>query len=55
MGNFLLSGAVGLVIGIVYGAIRVNAPAPPLAALFGLLGMLTGQALVGYARTHWIV
>ena len=51
--DFLLSGAVGLGVGVVYGAIRVDAPAPPLAALFGLLGMLAGQSLVSYARTRW--
>ena len=52
MTNFLLSGAVGLAVGILYGVIKVDAPAPPLAALFGLLGMLAGQALVGFARAQ---
>ena len=53
MTGFLLSGAVGLTVGIIYGLIRVDAPAPPLAALFGLLGMLAGQALARLARAHW--
>jgi len=50
--GFLISGAVGLGVGVVYGLIRVEAPAPPLAALFGLLGMLAGQALVSVARSQ---
>ncbi len=52
MSGFLISGAVGLGVGVIYGLIRVDAPAPPLAALFGLLGMLAGQALVSVARSQ---
>jgi len=52
MTNFLLSGAVGLAVGVLYGIIKVDVPAPPLAALFGLLGVLVGQALVGFARAQ---
>jgi len=50
--GFLISGAVGLGVGVIYGLIRVDAPAPPLAALFGLLGMLAGQALVTILRSQ---
>jgi len=50
--GFLISGAVGLGVGVIYGLIRVDAPAPPLAALFGLLGMLAGQALVTIMRSQ---
>lgn len=52
MSGFLISGAVGLGVGVIYGLIRVDAPAPPLAALFGLLGMLAGQALVTILRSQ---
>jgi XapX domain-containing protein len=38
---------VGLVVGLIYVAIKVNAPAPPLVALFGLLGMWLSPHLLG--------
>jgi XapX domain-containing protein len=37
---------VGLLVGLVYHVLRVHSPAPPLAALVGLLGMLAGEHLV---------
>ncbi|GAA2899734.1 hypothetical protein GCM10010517_65280 [Streptosporangium fragile] len=37
----LLAGAL---VGVLYAALRVKSPAPPPVALFGLLGMLAGQA-----------
>ncbi|MFJ3207319.1 DUF1427 family protein [Streptomyces flaveolus] len=40
----LLAGAL---VGALYAALRVRSPAPPPAALFGLFGMLAGQALLG--------
>ncbi|MEU9592120.1 DUF1427 family protein [Streptomyces sp. NPDC048219] len=40
----LLAGAL---VGALYAALRVRSPAPPPVALFGLLGMLAGQALLG--------
>ncbi|MQS15972.1 XapX domain-containing protein [Streptomyces kaniharaensis] len=36
----------GLLIGAVYGLLRVKSPAPPPYALVGLAGMLTGYALL---------
>ncbi|MFD7709565.1 DUF1427 family protein [Streptomyces sp. NPDC059785] len=38
--------AVGVVVGVLYVAVRVKSPAPPPVALFGLLGMLLGQAVL---------
>jgi XapX domain-containing protein len=38
-----LSFAVGLVVGVLYGLIRVKSPAPPIVALLGLLGMVLGE------------
>ena len=52
--DYAISGAVGLGVGILYGLIKVNSPAPPLTALVGLLGMLAGQALIGLVRSHWM-
>ncbi|MEV5315315.1 MULTISPECIES: DUF1427 family protein [unclassified Streptomyces] len=37
----------GGLVGVLYGALRVTSPAPPPVALFGLLGMLLGQSLMG--------
>ncbi|MDG9719031.1 DUF1427 family protein [Streptomyces sp. DH24] len=34
----------GVLAGLLYAALRVRSPAPPPVALFGLLGMLLGQA-----------
>jgi XapX domain-containing protein len=39
----LISFAVGLGVGILYGLIRVKSPAPPIVALLGLLGMVIGE------------
>jgi XapX domain-containing protein len=35
--------AVGLIVGGIYGIIRVKSPAPPITALVGLLGMVLGE------------
>lgn len=39
----LVSFAVGLFVGVLYGVIRVKSPAPPIVALLGLLGMVIGE------------
>jgi XapX domain-containing protein len=39
----LVSFAVGLGVGVIYGLIRVKSPAPPIVALLGLLGMVLGE------------
>jgi XapX domain-containing protein len=43
MKAMLISFAVGLVVGVAYGLLRVKSPAPPLVALVGLLGMVWGE------------
>ena len=40
---YIASLAVGLIVGGVYGLIGLRSPAPPVAALIGLLGMLAGE------------
>ncbi|EAY67209.1 conserved hypothetical protein [Burkholderia cenocepacia PC184] len=46
MEPYLVSLGAGVLIGVIYSAIKVRSPAPPLIALVGLLGMLIGvQAL----------
>lgn len=40
---YVISFAVGLIVGAFYAAIRVKSPAPPIIALAGLLGMVLGE------------
>jgi len=51
---FLISLAVGLLVGVLYGLIGVRSPAPPLIALAGLLGMVLVEQAVPFAK-HMIV
>ncbi len=48
MKELLVSFAVGLLVGVVYGVIRVKSPAPPIVALLGLFGMVLGQQAGGW-------
>jgi XapX domain-containing protein len=50
MKAMLISFAVGLAVGVLYGLIRVKSPAPPMIALAGLLGMVLGEPI-----GQWIV
>jgi XapX domain-containing protein len=43
MKALLISFVVGLLVGVLYGLIRVKSPAPPIVALLGLLGMVLGE------------
>ncbi|MNO80868.1 hypothetical protein D3C76_720890 [compost metagenome] len=43
--NYLVSLAIGLGVGLLYGALDFRSPAPPAIALVGLLGMLAGEKL----------
>jgi XapX domain-containing protein len=45
MKAMLISFAVGLFVGLLYGVIRVKSPAPPIIALLGLLGMVIGEQI----------
>lgn len=45
MKAYLLSLAVGLLVGVVYALFQVRSPAPPVIALIGLLGILLGEQL----------
>ena len=49
---YLISLAVGLGVGVIYGLLTVRSPAPPIIALLGLLGMLAGEAAVQWLRGH---
>ena len=43
---YLISLAVGLLVGVLYNVLNVKSPAPPLVALCGLLGIVVGEQLI---------
>lgn len=47
---YLVSIAVGVLVGVIYGTLSVRSPAPPLIALVGLLGILVGEQVVPVAK-----
>ncbi|MBE1162865.1 DUF1427 family protein [Dyella acidiphila] len=50
MKAYLVSLGVGLLVGVIYGLLRVKSPAPPTVALIGLFGMLGGEQLIALLR-----
>jgi XapX domain-containing protein len=50
MKMYLISLAVGLLVGAIYGFLNVRSPAPPVIALVGLLGILLGEQIAPLAR-----
>jgi XapX domain-containing protein len=53
MDSYVISLCAGVAIGVVYSAIKVRSPAPPLIALVGLLGMLIGEQALPSIK-HWL-
>jgi XapX domain-containing protein len=51
--NYLISLAIGLGVGLLYGALDFRSPAPPAIALVGLLGMLAGESSGRWAASWW--
>ncbi|QCP51940.1 DUF1427 family protein [Trinickia violacea] len=51
MKPYLVSLALGLLVGVIYSVFDVKSPAPPTIALVGLFGMLGGEHLIPLART----
>lgn len=45
MKPYLLSLALGLLVGVIYALFNVRSPAPPVVALVGLLGILLGEQI----------
>lgn len=40
---YLISAAVGILVGVIYAVLQVKSPAPPVVALIGLFGILIGE------------
>lgn len=47
---YVISLAVGVLVGVVYALLNTRSPAPPIIALLGLLGMLIGESVTGWAK-----
>ena len=43
--SYVISLAIGIAVGLLYGLLDFRSPAPPLVALVGLLGMQAGECL----------
>lgn len=50
---YIVSLAVGLLVGVIYGLLDVPSPAPPVIALVGLLGILVGEQVLPVIKTFW--
>jgi XapX domain-containing protein len=53
MKPYLLSLALGLLVGIIYALFGVRSPAPPVIALVGLLGILLGEQVPPLVKQMW--
>lgn len=51
MKPYLLSLALGLLVGAIYALSGVRSPAPPVIALVGLLGILAGEQIPSLVKT----
>jgi len=45
MKPYVVSLALGLLVGVIYALFQVRSPAPPVVALVGLLGILLGEQI----------
>jgi len=50
MKPYLVSLALGVLVGVIYALFSVRSPAPPIIALVGLLGILAGEQLPPLAK-----
>lgn len=50
MKAYLVTAALGLLVGVIYGLFNVRSPAPPVIALIGLLGILCGEQIPPLVR-----
>ena len=50
---YIISLGAGLLVGVIYGVLKVRSPAPPLIALLGLLGILLGEQVPPLVRSFF--
>ena len=50
MKMYALSLLAGVLVGVIYGLLKVRSPAPPVIALIGLFGILLGEQAVPLAK-----
>lgn len=50
MEPYLASLGAGVLIGVIYSAMKVRSPAPPIVAIVGLLGMLIGAQAIPFLK-----
>jgi XapX domain-containing protein len=50
MQTYLITLALGLAVGVIYGLSGVRSPAPPVIALVGLFGILAGEQAVSAVK-----
>jgi XapX domain-containing protein len=53
MKAYVITLAVGLLVGMIYGFLNVRSPAPPVIALVGLLGILIGEQVPSLVKQSW--
>ncbi len=53
MNDFIVSPALGLAVGVIYGLVPVRSPAPPLIALVGRSGIVPGEGAIDRARHNF--
>jgi XapX domain-containing protein len=54
MKTYLISLAVGMLVGVIYSLLNVRSPAPPVIALIGLLGILVGEQIPPLVKSLWL-
>ena len=50
MNQYVIALCTGLLVGVIYAALNVRSPAPPVIALVGLFGILLGEQIVPIAK-----
>ncbi|CAB3805601.1 hypothetical protein LMG28614_06236 [Paraburkholderia ultramafica] len=51
--GYIISLGVGFGVGLLYGLLKVQSPAPPLIALAGLLGMVLGEHAIPVVKAQF--
>jgi XapX domain-containing protein len=53
MKAYMMSLAIGTLVGVIYALFQVRSPAPPVIALVGLLGILLGEQIPPLIKQVW--